>query len=139
MLSPKDIGAKLKHLRLRKFGKNVRFFEEKSGVSRGSVPGIEEGKNWPRLDVLEKWLSACGTTFGDFFNEPNPENPYNRQFKTEHDDLEAVLESVGAEESVTVRTLRQECALLELKHRRKSRASPDEGKQPGALSRSKSG
>lgn len=110
VLDQKELGKKLKRLRRRQFGDSIREFEDKSGVSRGSTPGIESGANWPRLDVLEKWLKACGATFAEFFDEdiPGRPYPYAKRFKELHDEFETVLETIGPETSVAVGALHLE-------------------------------
>ncbi|MDD5199224.1 MAG: helix-turn-helix transcriptional regulator [Terrimicrobiaceae bacterium] len=105
MLGQKEIGAKLKDLRERQFGRSVRHFQQKSGVSRGSVPGVEKGLNYPRIDVLEKWLKACKVTFAEFFGEAPPPGGYKPKHKDHHDQLEFVLTHMPHKDSATLRTL----------------------------------
>lgn len=115
MLDRAKIGKKLQRLRLRRFGENIREFERQSGVSRGSIPGIEEGKHFPMLDVLDKWLGACKISYAHFFEEfenfaetQPPVGGYRSANKPFHDDLEFVLVRVPAVESATIRTLNLE-------------------------------
>lgn len=64
-----DVGSRLKKMRLEIFGEDQSLieFQARSGVSRGSVKNVEEGISYPRLDILEKWLKACGTDIPAFF------------------------------------------------------------------------
>lgn len=135
MFERKEIGKKLRRLRLEKFGNHIRAFERQSGVSRGSIPRIESGDSFPMLDALAKWLGACRVTFAHFFEEFEelkepivPEAGYQHTHKRYHDELEFVLKVVSPSESATVRTLQ-----LEYEKLRDSQTRPPEN--PGRKSK----
>ncbi len=41
-------------------GHTVRSLANVASVDKFTVTRIEHGRNWPRLDVLQRMLSACG-------------------------------------------------------------------------------
>jgi transcriptional regulator with XRE-family HTH domain len=79
-----NIGHRLQKLRHKTFGEKQTLadFEARSGVSRGSVGPIENGKSFPMLDVLAKWLKACELSLTDFF----------RQFESDSEETEKSIE-----------------------------------------------
>ncbi len=97
----KLLGRRLQKLRIEKFGsKSVAQFEEKSGVSRGSVYAIERGigKDGPAVNTVEKWLKACDKSLADFFGSPQREDftlpfDYDPDYLEQFRDLSAIVNS----------------------------------------------
>lgn len=81
--------------------KNKRFpggvtdidFQEATGVSRASLPGIEMDESLPRLDTIYLWTVACGSSLAELFRSPSGE--YGDDTRDIHQKLEAVLLADG--------------------------------------------
>lgn len=53
---------------------NYSRFKKKSGINRGTVESTEDGSNKPSVDIIEKWVVACGSSVSKFFSELEDEN-----------------------------------------------------------------
>jgi transcriptional regulator with XRE-family HTH domain len=74
-------------------GTSDKDFDEATGVSRASIPGVEAGRAWPRLDTIYLWVTACGSTVQDLFRAPSGE--YAEETRHIHRHLEYVLKTQG--------------------------------------------
>lgn len=88
------INAELTMMKAVKFPKITdREFEDVTGVSRASLPGVETGKSWPRLDTMYLWVTACGASLAELFRSPSGQ--YDDQTRDIHRSLELILRSEG--------------------------------------------
>lgn len=67
-MDEKALREALKQLRhskpeLRKYSK----FRDVSGIHRPTVENTEGGHSTPGIDIIEKWVQACGLTLSQFF------------------------------------------------------------------------
>lgn len=88
------INEELSALKQSKFA-NVsdRDFEDMTGVSRASIPGVELGTSWPQLDTIYLWVTSCGSSLQELFRAPSGE--FADSTKPIHRHLEYVLRSKG--------------------------------------------
>lgn len=68
-----------------------RDFEDTSGVSRASLPGVESGKAWPSIETAFLWTTACGSSLAELFRSPSGQ--YSEETRELHSALELILRS----------------------------------------------
>lgn len=104
-LDKKEIAAKLTTLRTERFGViSASEFGRRTGVSKGSVKPIEDGRQWVRFDTLEKWVTGCGKTLSEFFMEDKETNRPHLYFDQNHRDYYILLNRIlqhGSPKQVT--------------------------------------
>lgn len=64
----KTVGNKLKEIREQK-SLEIADLARASKTNSAQIRSAEEHRSFPRIDLLEKWLDACGTTLSRFFTE----------------------------------------------------------------------
>ncbi len=63
-----NYGERLRLMRDSK-GISVYRLSQASGVSQGHISDLENGRNKPTIDTLNKLLAPLGITLAEFFNE----------------------------------------------------------------------
>ena len=63
-----DYGTRLKKLREAKEISIYKLAQE-SGLSQGHISDLENGKNQPTIDTLQRLLTPMGISLPEFFNE----------------------------------------------------------------------
>jgi transcriptional regulator with XRE-family HTH domain len=92
----KRVNEELASLKTAKFGgRTDREFEEATGVSRASLPGVETGRSWLRLDSMYLWVVGCGSTLAELFRSPSGE--YDDNTRDLHRNLEFILKTQGTD------------------------------------------
>jgi transcriptional regulator with XRE-family HTH domain len=98
-LTQTDVGQQLASIRLRA-GMTQSQIANELDISRQHVSNIETGFTSPTLDVLEKYLKACGADLDSFFCGPLPkyQTPHQREY---HRKLQDILESRSLSAAIT--------------------------------------
>lgn len=63
-----DYGTRLKKLREAK-GISIYKLAQESGLSQGHISDLENGKNQPTIETLQRLLTPMGISLPEFFNE----------------------------------------------------------------------
>ena len=64
----KKIGKRLEALRVPLYPK-IADFTERTGIKHPQIRDTEAGLSFLRIDLMEKWVKACGRTLSSFFAE----------------------------------------------------------------------
>lgn len=71
-----------------------RAFEDETGVSRASLPGVESNASLPDVRTLYLWTVGCGSSLAELFRAPSGE--YADETRDVHRMLEFILKSRGS-------------------------------------------
>lgn len=98
VMDRKAFGAALKRIREAKF-QDETSFAKASGIDRGAVKAVEDGRRFLMIDRLEVWLKTCDTTLAQFFEQfedqkkkAKKEDPRHAKL---HDRLQEMLDADG--------------------------------------------
>jgi transcriptional regulator with XRE-family HTH domain len=105
-LDKPKLAAKLIALRIESFGEGMSDseFGRRTGVSKGSIEPIMAGRQWVRIDTLEKWVHGCGQTLSEFFMDEKDHTRPSVVFDQKHRDYYRLLNHIlqhGSEKQIT--------------------------------------
>lgn len=127
-LDKEVLGPKLKRLRIARFGSDQTYseFARISGVSKGSMKDIEEGRSSPLAETLEKWILGCGMTLQEFFmDEKESSRPhlyFDKKYSEFYTILNHILQYSNSEQKDSLRAQLQTFAkLVSIPDKRKAR------------------